>query len=104
LAVDRGIAERHPVKVRRDEVVFVQPEPAATDPHLLLTPAPGDVGPCDSIRTRCVARIGSPSSRSVRFSAACIVAEFHTMRSALFRPVRAGGQGDRIALEVRSSI
>jgi hypothetical protein len=53
LAVDRGIAERHPVKVGRDEVVFMQPEPAATDPHLLLTPAPGDVGPCDSIRTRC---------------------------------------------------
>jgi hypothetical protein len=104
LALDRGIAERHPVKMCRDEVVFVRPELAATDPHLLLEPAPGEVGPCDSIRTRCVARIGSGSSRSVRFSVACIVAEFHTMRSALLRPVRAGGQGDRIALEVRSSI
>jgi len=36
LALDRGIAERHPVKVCRDEVVFVRPAPAATDPHLLL--------------------------------------------------------------------
>jgi hypothetical protein len=36
LALDRGIAERHPVKVCRDEVVSVRPELAATDPHLLL--------------------------------------------------------------------
>jgi hypothetical protein len=37
LALDRGIAERHLVKVSRDEVVFVRPELAATDPHLLLS-------------------------------------------------------------------
>jgi hypothetical protein len=36
LALDRNITERHPVKVCRDEVVFVPPELAATDPHLLL--------------------------------------------------------------------
>jgi len=36
LALDRGIAQRHPVKVCRDEVVFERPELAATDPHLLL--------------------------------------------------------------------
>jgi len=36
LALDRGTAERHPVKACSDEVVFVRPELAATDPHLLL--------------------------------------------------------------------
>jgi len=63
LALDRGTAERHPVKACSDEVVFVRPELAATDPQFLLEPAPGEVCPCDSIRTRCVASQLRPGER-----------------------------------------